>query len=355
MAYEHVTPQSHPDVLRHWEFFKKVLENTFRIGKLWEEYNVVLEPFIELHASEAHPSKYWLKAKYKDSSHHIVLEFLSNNSSMYFRTKRLNSLNFDYKKKGQATEGEEFNTALIFEVCDSLYFEFKDSYDRAVKIDLALQEKNIIFNNIIEQMKIESGSVLKGKAYKGIADLQIDCKDKNINRVQVYGTQRAGGFRFDLNLQDISPLKTARIAKILAEEEHEISPTHESDFKVMQDHWDVLKKSIEAEYASHSHAVSILFENESFENGAFNMNLVIKYKDICICLVVNLYLSRNLLQRRSDKLIFNIYKEQQDIQKKDLTGVIWRNGINENLIRISLNYLSEYLFRIDNAIYLDKK
>ena len=355
MAYEHVTPQSHPDVLRHWDFFKKVLENTFRLGKLWEEYNVTLEPRTEFRTDIIKPSEYWLNGRYKGKGNSVILEFLSNDNSMYFRTSTPTSTKYTYTKKGKAISGEDFNTALIFEVCDHLYAVFKGGYDRQINEEKALQEKDRQYNNVVEQMKIESGNVLIGKSGGGIADLRIDCEDTNINTIQIYGSQRGNDLGFNINLKNISPLKAARIAKILAEKEDVTSPTPEEDTQVLEAHWNALKEYIQGKYTEYGiwETADMRFSNETMKDNHFAMSYIAEYKEIFTQLNIELHLAPNWLQRSRDSLIFIIYKDGQESTRKEIEGVVWREAINENLIMSCFSTLCNYLTKIDDAIYQD--
>jgi hypothetical protein len=220
MSYELVTPKSHPDVLRHWEFFKKIFENMCHLGNIWEEFNISIDQKKKWQSDELTPSTYWIKGEYKGYSKNLMLEFLSNNTSMYFRITEISKEGILYGKKGQAFADNENNAELIFDVSNFLFNEFETAYKVLVDRHERKLKEDIQLNIIVEQMKSDSGNVLTGKASGGVADLRIVSDNKKISNIQVRGTARGKNKElvFNINLLDITSLQAARIAKVLAED-----------------------------------------------------------------------------------------------------------------------------------------
>lgn len=216
MAYE--TPTTNPDVIRHWEFFKKALENTFRLGGLWDEFNISIREYD--FNNNPNPYKVFITGKTSrlEKTHSLLLEFLANesNNSLYFKLSQVGSLGVHWSKKGKAFTDNENNASLIFEVCDFLYAEYKGFYDAFISAEDATIKRDEHYAKIINNMIELSGNHLEGSCSQGVADLRIKNNEKH-KWLQFYGVSEGDSLKFGIDIKDATPEQAAKIAKILAE------------------------------------------------------------------------------------------------------------------------------------------
>jgi hypothetical protein len=223
MSYELISAKSHPDVLRHFELFKKTLKNMCILGGIWEEYNMELTQQQSWGSENPIDGTYWLKGSSGDNGiSSMQIEVLSSGRSLYFRYNRLYELHFFFKKKGQAFGDDENNTKLIEDACSILFYEFKSEYDYAISQDNLALENNKTYNLVVDKMKKISGNNLIGKFNKSVAELRIKSPDKTTSRLQVRGTVHNDLLLFDINLLNITHVQAAKIAKIMAETTQEL-------------------------------------------------------------------------------------------------------------------------------------
>lgn len=212
MAY--IIETNNINVLRHWDFFLKTLENTCRIGGIWKEFKMEISPYRELYATKDTPRKIWIKGATKDYDCIIDTELLTNNNSMYFKVNMRGKILFS--KKGQAFTDNENNSELIFEICNYIFDRFSNYYHNYIQREEKQRLCDEKHAKVVNEMIAISDNNLKGECYGGRADLRI--KKEDLSDIQFLGVAHDDDeLTFDINLKDINYKKAAMIAKILTE------------------------------------------------------------------------------------------------------------------------------------------